>query len=215
LSIRLKDIRPLAFEFIQKENSLWGADNTLESPGIYKVIASSGSGKSTLISILSGIRSDYAGEIHLDNQKLSGFSPANWSAVRSNKISLVYQDLRLFPNLTVKENILLSQEITGADADKSLQELEEFAAAMKISNQLDKPVKHLSFGQMQRVAIIRAMIRNYNWLILDEPFSHLDQSNAMIAWNLITQQAKLRNAGIIIACLDPYEFITADKIFHL
>jgi putative ABC transport system ATP-binding protein len=215
LSIRLKDIRPLAFEFIQKENSLWGADNTLESPGIYKVIASSGSGKSTLISILSGIRSDYAGEIHLDNQKLSGFSPANWSAVRSNKISLVYQDLRLFPNLTVKENILLSQEITGADADKSLQELEEFAAAMKISNQLDKPVKHLSFGQMQRVAIIRAMIRNYKWLILDEPFSHLDQSNAMIAWNLITQQAKLRNAGIIIACLDPYEFITADKIFHL
>ena len=161
MSIRLKDIRPLAFEFIQKENSLWGADNTLESPGIYKVIASSGSGKSTLISILSGIRSDYAGEIHLDNQKLSGFSPANWSAVRSNKISLVYQDLRLFPNLTVKENILLSQEITGADADKSLQELEEFAAAMKISNQLDKPVKHLSFGQMQRVAIIRAMIRNY------------------------------------------------------
>jgi putative ABC transport system ATP-binding protein len=215
LSIRLKDIKPLAFEFIQKENSLWGADNTLESPGIYKVIASSGSGKSTLISILSGIRSDYAGEIHLDNQKLSGFSPANWSAVRSNKISLVYQDLRLFPNLTVKENILLSQEITGADADKSLQELEEFAAAMKISNQLDKPVKHLSFGQMQRVAIIRAMIRNYKWLILDEPFSHLDQSNAMIAWNLITQQAKLRNAGIIIACLDPYEFITADKIFHL
>ena len=215
MSIRLKDIRPLAFEFIQKENSLWGADNTLESPGIYKVIASSGSGKSTLISILSGIRSDYAGEIHLDNQKLSGFSPANWSAVRSNKISLVYQDLRLFPNLTVKENILLSQEITGADADKSLQELEEFAAAMKISNQLDKPVKHLSFGQMQRVAIIRAMIRNYKWLILDEPFSHLDQSNAMIAWNLITQQAKLRNAGIIIACLDPYEFITADKIFHL
>lgn len=215
MSIRLKDIRPLAFEFIQKENSLWGADNTLESPGIYKVIASSGSGKSTLISILSGIRSDYAGEIHLDNQKLSGFSPANWSAVRSNKISLVYQDLRLFPNLTVKENILLSQEITGADADKSLQELEEFAAAMKISNQLDKPVKHLSFGQMQRVAIIRAMIRNYKWLILDEPFSHLDQSNAMIAWNLITQQAKMRNAGIIIACLDPYKFITADKIFHL
>ncbi len=215
MSIRLKDIRPLAFEFIQKENSLWGADNTLESPGIYKVIASSGSGKSTLISILSGIRSDYAGEIHLDNQKLSGFSPANWSAVRSNKISLVYQDLRLFPNLTVKENILLSQEITGADADKSLQELEDFAAAMKITNQLDKPVKHLSFGQMQRVAIIRAMIRNYKWLILDEPFSHLDQSNAMIAWNLITQQAKLRNAGIIIACLDPYEFITADKIFHL
>jgi putative ABC transport system ATP-binding protein len=215
LSIILKDIRPLAFEFIQRDNSLWGASNILEAPGVYKVIASSGSGKSTLISILSGIRSDYSGEILLNDEKLKGFSPADWSAVRSNKISLVYQDLRLFPNLTVRENILLSQEITGADAEKSSAELAEFAAAMNITNQLEKPVKNLSFGQMQRVAIIRAMIRNYEWLILDEPFSHLDQSNAMIAWNLITQQAKLRNAGIIIACLDPYEFITADKIFHL
>lgn len=215
MSLTLKDIRPLAFEFIQKDNSLWGANNTLETPGVYKVIASSGSGKSTLISIMSGIRSDYSGEIHLDGQKLSGFSPADWSAVRSNKISLVYQDLRLFPNLTVRENILLSQEITGADAEKSIKELEAFAEEMKITNQLDKPVKHLSFGQMQRVAIIRAIIRNYKWLILDEPFSHLDQSNAKIAWNLITQQAKLRNAGIIIACLDPYDFITSDKIFHL
>jgi putative ABC transport system ATP-binding protein len=215
LSIILKDLRPLAFEFIQKDNSLWGASNSLEAPGVYKVIASSGSGKSTLISVLSGIRSDYAGEIHLDGQKLSGFSPADWSRVRSTKLSLVYQDLRLFPNLTVRENILLSQEITGADTDKSLKELAEFAAIMNITNQIEKPVKHLSFGQMQRVAIIRAIIRNYKWLILDEPFSHLDQSNAMIAWNLITEQAKIRNAGIIIACLDPYEFITADKIFHL
>jgi putative ABC transport system ATP-binding protein len=179
------------------------------------VIASSGSGKSTLISILSGLRLDYAGDIEYGQQSIRHYSPKDWSVLRSQKISLVYQDLRLFPNLTVRENILLSQDITGADSNNVMTELEGFAKEMNISNQLDKLVKHLSFGQMQRVAIIRAMMRNYEWLILDEPFSHLDLTNATIAWDLITQQAKIRNAGIIIACLDPYEFIKADKIFHL
>jgi putative ABC transport system ATP-binding protein len=215
LKISFNNITPLSFEYNQKEDSIWGFNNTLESPGVYKVIASSGSGKSTLISILSGLRSDYAGDIQYDNKSILRFSAHDWSALRSQKISLVYQDLRLFPGLTVRENIMLSQDITGADTAAAMTELESFASAMNISNQLDKLVKHLSFGQMQRVAIIRAMMRNYEWLILDEPFSHLDQTNANIAWGLITEQAKKRNAGIIIACLDPYEFIKADKIFHL
>jgi putative ABC transport system ATP-binding protein len=215
LKITFNNITPLSFEHNQKEDSIWGFNNLLESPGVYKVIASSGSGKSTLISILSGLRSDYAGDIKYDNQSILDFNAKDWSELRSQKISLVYQDLRLFPGLTVRENILLSQDITGVKSSAAMTELEAFASTMNISNQLDKLVKHLSFGQMQRVAIIRAMMRNYEWLILDEPFSHLDQTNASIAWGLITQEAKKKNAGIIIACLDPYEFIKADKIFHL
>lgn len=215
MKLSFNHITPLSFEYNPKEDSIWGFNNTLESPGVYKIIASSGSGKSTLIGILSGLRSDYAGDIQYDGKTILGFSANDWSALRSQKISLVYQDLRLFPNLTVRENILLSQEITGADNNTVMSELEAFASSMQISNQLDKLVKHLSFGQMQRVAIIRAMMRNYEWLILDEPFSHLDITNATIAWELILQQAKKRKAGIIIACLDPYDFIKADKIFHL
>ena len=215
MKITFNNITPLSFEHNQKEDSIWGFNNLLESPGVYKIIASSGSGKSTFISILSGLRSDYAGDIKYDNQSILNFNAKDWSTLRSRKISLVYQDLRLFPGLTVRENILLSQEITGVNTSAAMTELEGFASTMNISNQLDKLVKHLSFGQMQRVAIIRAMIRNYEWLILDEPFSHLDQTNANIAWGLITQEAKKRSAGIIIACLDPYEFIKADKIFHL
>ena len=215
MKIEFNNITPLSFEYNQKEDSIWGFNHTLESPGVYKVIASSGSGKSTLISLLSGLRSDYAGSISYDRKKIHQFTPKDWSNLRSHKISMVYQDLRLFPNLTVKENILLSQEITGGKAEDTVATLEGYAATMNISNQLDKLVKHLSFGQMQRVAIIRAMMRNYEWLILDEPFSHLDLTNATIAWELITKEAKKRNAGILIACLDPYEFIKADQIFHL
>ena len=213
MKLGLSNIKPLSFEFSTKENSLWGKQIILETPQICKIIAASGSGKSTLISILSGLRADYAVDISYDDKSVQNFSSKDWSQLRKSKISQVYQDLRLFKNLTVKENIQLSQEISGSYAyDKSIEELAE---KMKISNQLDKPVGKLSFGQMQRVAIIRAIIRNYEWLILDEPFSHLDQQNANIAWELITEQARIRQAGIIIACLDPYEFINADRIFHL
>ena len=215
MKIEFNNITPCSFEYSKKEDSLWGFRQTLESPGVYKIIAASGSGKSTLISLLSGLRSDYTGSINYNERPIHEFTPMDWSVMRCQKISMVYQDLRLFPDLSVKENILLSQEISGEHAKDTISELENFAQAMNISNQIGKLVKHLSFGQMQRVAIIRAIMRKYEWLILDEPFSHLDENNAKIAWELITDQAKKRNAGILIACLDPYEFINADKIFHL
>ncbi len=215
MNIELNNIQPLSFEFSKKKDSIWGADTTLNSPKIYKIIASSGSGKSTLISILSGLRSDYSGKISFDGRSISSFKPKDWSNFRQNKLSIVYQDLRLFPNLTARENIALSQEITEKEEKDSNLIIEKFAEDMQVKNQLNKLVMHLSFGQMQRIAIIRAIIRNYEWVILDEPFSHLDLNNATIAWQLITREAKLRNAGIIIACLDAYDFIQADKVFHL
>lgn len=213
MKLELTHIKPLSFEYNQKENSIWENHITLETPQVCKIVASSGSGKSTLISILSGLRSDYAGEILFENKKTRDYSSNDWSILRSKKLSMVYQDLRLFKNLTVRQNIQLSQQISGAAYIE--EKVDELAEKMKISDQLHKPVSKLSFGQMQRVAIIRAIIRNFDWLILDEPFSHLDQQNATIAWKLITEKASDRKAGIIIACLDPYEFIAADKIYQL
>lgn len=215
MKLSFKNIQPLSFEHTQKKDSIWGNDIQLNAPGIYKIIASSGSGKSTLISILSGIRSDYSGVLSFDDRNIAEFKSKDWASCRQSSISLVYQDLRLFPNLSARENILLSQDITGKDTSESNTSIEEFATAMGVHEQLDKLVMHLSFGQMQRIAIIRAIIRNYHWIILDEPFSHLDIHNATIAWKLITQEAKKRNAGILIACLDAYSFIQADEIFHL
>lgn len=213
MKLALTNIEPLSFEYSKNEHSLWGKDLILETPQVCKIIASSGSGKSTLISILSGLRADYSGEILYDNRSIRNFSSNNWSELRSKKISLVYQDLRLFKNLTVRENIQFSKDISASAV--SNDEINFLAKKMNIHDQLDKLVSKLSFGQMQRVAIIRAITRNYEWLILDEPFSHLDQNNATIAWELITEQAHIRQAGIIIACLDPYEFISADKLFYL
>lgn len=213
LKIELVKIKPLSFDFVQKEEMIWDKHIVLESPQICKIIAPSGSGKSTLISILSGLRSDYSGDILFDSSSARNSSPKFWSSIRANKISMVYQDLRLFKNQTVRQNIQISQDISGYDEPN--QSVDFLAEKMGILDQLDKTVNKLSFGQMQRVAIIRSILRKFDWLILDEPFSHLDLNNAMVAWSMILEHATIRKAGIIVACLDPYEFISADKTYHL
>lgn len=186
---------------------------TLSTAQTIKIVAASGSGKSSLLSFLSGLRADYSGDILYDDKNVRQFSAIQWSRLRSQTISMVYQDLRLFKNLSARQNIEVSQAISSA-VDKP-ESIEDMAGKLNVLNQLDRETRKLSFGQMQRVAIIRAISRNFKWLILDEPFSHLDRDNASIAWNLICEQAQLRNAGIIIACLDEYDFINAEKIFHL
>lgn len=213
MNLELNQINPLSFEYTAKENSIWNNHIALETPQVCKIVASSGSGKSTLISILSGLRSDYTGDVLFENKKIRDYTSNYWGILRSKKISTVYQDLRLFKNLTVKQNIELSQQISGNAYVE--EKVEKLAQEMNLFEQLNKPVSKLSFGQMQRVAIIRAIIRNFDWLILDEPFSHLDQQNASIAWQLIIENAHDRKAGVIIACLDPYEFIVADKVYQL
>lgn len=206
-------IKPLSFDFEAKEDTLWDKHIVLEKSQVCKIIAPSGSGKSTIVSILSGIRSDYTGELFYNSTNARNTSQKFWSNLRSNHLSMVYQDLRLFKNLTVRQNIQISQEISKDYLPS--EPIEFFAEKLEIQNQLDQIVCKLSFGQMQRVAIIRAILRKFDWIILDEPFCHLDRNIALKAWELILNQVKMRNAGIIIACLDPYDFIYADKTFYL
>ena len=122
MKLKFNNIKPLSFEYTQKENSIWGNKVSIESPEICKIIASSGSGKSTLISILTGLRPDYSGDILFDDKSAIHFSSNEWSSLRSKKLSVVYQDLRLFRNLTVRQNLQLSQHITEQQSNNDLIE---------------------------------------------------------------------------------------------
>jgi putative ABC transport system ATP-binding protein len=133
-----------------------------------------------------------------------------WSQWRALKCSVVFQDLQLFQNLTALQNLTLNSEIhqihfnnqTQSEHIQSLETLTEWATLLGVETKLNQPVSLLSFGQMQRIAILRALNRPFNWIVLDEPFSHLDQTNASIALDLIKKVAHQQNAGIIITALD-------------
>jgi putative ABC transport system ATP-binding protein len=215
LKIRLFNLKPKSFEFKKSEETIWGHDIILESGKIYQILASSGSGKSTFVSILAGLRGDYDGDVIIGDKKMSQFNTNDWSKWRSSDISFVFQELRLFPELTVKDNVDILKEINKDFNSSENKTIQQYLEIFGIGQKTDVKSKFLSYGQQQRVAIIRSISRNYQWLILDEPFSHLDDKNAQLAWQIITDDAKMKNAGIIITSLDPYSFISPNKKFIL
>lgn len=182
------------------------------SPGTsLQIRAASGAGKSTLVSYLAGLRGDYDGAILVDGRSLTDFDAEAWAQWRRHEVSLVFQDLRLFPDLTARAQVALVREVSGGAAP----DLEALADVLGIAAHLDRPVRQLSLGQMQRVAILRALARPYRWLLLDEPFSHLDRANAAAAWALIEADATAKGAGILITCLDPLDFLRTTQTLTL
>jgi putative ABC transport system ATP-binding protein len=181
-------------------NTIWQQDISLTSGRNYQILAPSGTGKSTLIGILNGIRKDYSGAIFLGDENLSNASLDRWVDVRRKYISTVFQDLRLFDQLTAMENISLSGGFE--EPAFSNEQVLEWCTRMQIEGKLHDKVGQLSYGQKQRVALLRALNRKFKWLLLDEPFSHLDVDNMRIAFDLIKEQCKAQQAGLIVTGLD-------------
>lgn len=158
------------------------------------VQAESGSGKSSLVSFLYGDRDDYQGEIRFNGDDIRTFDAERWCDLRVGNLALLPQEMRMFPELTVMRNLRLKNALTNHKTDAEMKAmLERFG----IADKADKPLGQLSIGQQQRVAIIRAVCQPFDFIMLDEPVSHLDRDNNLIAAALIEEEAQRQGAGVI------------------
>ena len=178
-----------------KQSQVWlRPDFTLERGCRVCIAAESGSGKSSLLSFINGWRSDYDGRILFDGRDISLLNAADWSRLRTFHLSLLPQELCLFPSLTARENIQLKNALTN---HKSTQQITTMLERLGIADKADTPVARMSVGQQQRVAIIRALCQPFDFIFLDEPVSHLDERNNREAATMITEEAAASGAGII------------------
>jgi ABC-type lipoprotein export system ATPase subunit len=199
MNIHFNHVLPTPLSSMQQTvNSLWNQSLILEKGKKVVVEAPSGRGKSTLMHLLFGVRKDYTGEICVDDKNLSTFSHRTWTEFRKNKVSIVFQDLQLFPQLTVLENLQLKNDLTN---HYSLAELVAFMDQVGLSEKLNQKCGNLSMGQQQRVAIIRSICQPFSWLLLDEPFSHLDAENAEICMKIINEACGKQEAGWVLTSL--------------
>ena len=164
----------------------------------YRIVAPSGKGKSTFIHYIYGLRKDYEGDVRLNSETAKTIKPDAWAMLRQSQLSIVYQDLRLFLHLTALENI---QVKAALHKDLAMKKISVMAARLGVNELLHKKGYTLSYGERQRIAIIRSLVQPFNWLLLDEPFSHLDQANASLAAQLIMEEVSQRNAGMIVTSL--------------
>ncbi len=184
-------------------SEVWEAESLLLEQGkSYVIEGPSGRGKTSLLSVMYGIRTDYRGKVFLDDSNITSFTWREWSVLRKTRLSVIFQGLELFDDLTALENIQLKNNITGHISNEKIGELVE---ALGMEPYLHRKAGILSFGQQQRVAIIRALVQPFDFLLADECFSHMDRENTLKAYQLIQQECEVRNAGLVLTSLNETE----------
>jgi ABC-type lipoprotein export system ATPase subunit len=198
--------KPLS-EIDHSTESLWNSKVIFESGKRILLNASSGKGKTTFVHTLIGLRTDFTGDILVDTKNTKSLNTDEWVELRKSKISVVYQDLQLFPQLTVEENFKLKAELTGAfNSEAAFEKL----TYLGLKDKWNQKCGFLSMGQQQRVAIVRALIQPFQWLVMDEPFSHLDNQNANLCMQLIQNRCDELKAGFILTTLDAKDNLSFD-----
>ena len=212
-SIHFKYVIPQVFASREQQDSeIWQQDVVFEKDRVYLVEADSGKGKSTFCSYIQGYRNDFSGQLLFDDVDVRSLKVMDWVAIRERHISLLFQELRLFPELTAMENVEIKNKLTGF---KSRVQIDEWFDMLGISDKRDAKVGRMSFGQQQRVAMIRALVQPFDFILADEPISHLDDSNSDIMGKILMEEAKMQGAGVIITSIGKHMNLDYDKIIKL
>lgn len=193
--ISLRNTLPEAFaDKPDIKSDVWNTNINFEKGKSYLIKAESGLGKSSLCSYIYGYRVDFSGQILFDETEIRNIDKKQWDTIRSKQLSLLFQELRLFPELTALENIQLKNSLTHHKTDAEIDAMFEKLGITYRKNQL---VGKMSWGQQQRVAIIRSLCQPFDFLFLDEPISHLDDNNAAIIASLVKYEVATQGAGLI------------------
>ena len=212
-TIQLQHTLPTVFSQRQDIRSdVWQQQVRFDKGHLYLVEAASGTGKSSMCSYIIGYRHDYTGQILFDGRDARSLRTRDWVHLRQHSLSHLFQELRLFPELTALENVLIKNQLTGF---KSRQEILRWFEALGIADKVDAKVGRMSFGQQQRVAMIRALVQPFDFILVDEPISHLDDTNSRIMGELLMQEAKAQGAGVIVTSIGKHMPLDYEKTYRL
>lgn len=193
-------------------SEIWNQQVIFEKGKTYLIEAESGQGKSTFCSYVLGYRHDYSGSVMFDDTDVKKLKISDWVDIRKNQVSYLFQELRLFPELTAYENIEIKNKLTGF---KTRQQIEQWFDMLGIFDKMNAKVGQMSFGQQQRVAMIRALVQPFDFILADEPISHLDENNANIMGMMMMEEAKAQGAGVIVTSIGKHVDIQYDKTIKL
>ncbi len=211
--IELKNTLPMVFALRDDiESDVWHKDVTFERGHVYLVEADSGTGKSSLCSYLVGYRDDYQGIICFDGQNIRNNRVKDWVEIRKRSLGYLFQELRLFPELTAYENVAIKNNLTGF---KKRKQIEEWFGALGIGDKMHEKVGRMSFGQRQRVAMMRALAQPFDFLLADEPVSHLDDENGRVMGEIMMDEVRRQGAGVIVTSIGKRMMLDYEKIFRL
>lgn len=179
------------------------------------IMGASGSGKTTLLNCISTIDNVSAGHIYLDGTDVTEIPEKRLARFRRENLGFVFQDFNLLDTLTISENIALALAINRVEAGRIDKKVEEIAAALNISNILDKYPYQVSGGQKQRCACARALVNEPRLLLMDEPTGALDSNSARMLLSTIQSIHERLGATILLVTHDAFSASYAERILFL
>lgn len=178
---------------------------TIEPGESVAIVGPSGCGKSTLLNILGTLDVPDQGDYILDGSNISGSSPAQLAALRSEKIGFIFQLHHLMPQCSVLENVLLPTLAlkTKPDAAALQQRAQDLLKAVGLQDRLNWKPAQLSGGERQRVAVVRALINQPKLILADEPTGALDEKNAEALTSLLLELQKTTGTTLVMVTHHP------------
>ncbi len=181
--------RPLIFPNIHFQN---------EEPAL--ILGESGCGKTTLLHLLAGLRTPSEGNVQLGQTNLYSLTTSERDAFRGKNIGVVFQTSHFIPSLSVLENITMPLYLNSQVQDEN--KVKTYLEKVNLFHKAFQPIGSLSVGEQQRIAIIRSIIHEPQWIFADEPTSALDNKNANQVISLLMDMTKTVNAQLIVVTHD-------------
>lgn len=190
--------------------ALDGIDMTLEEGKFIVVLGPSGAGKSTLLNLLGGLDSPTSGKIYVRGRDISELKGDELAEYRAETVGFVFQFYNLVPTLTVRENVALVKEIV-----KDIIPPEQVLEEVGLTDHMDNFPAELSGGEQQRVSIARAIAKNPDILLCDEPTGALDSETGVMVLKLLLDMARNHGKTIVIVTHNQNIAKMADVVIHV
>ena len=175
----------------------------------------SGSGKSTFLHLAAGIDTPTHGEVRLLGAALARLSDRERTLLRRDHVGLVFQFFHLLPHLSVLENVLVPALIVGRDRSPLRARARDLLARVGLSERESQPVERLSGGEMQRVALCRALLRSPRLVLADEPTGNLDEATGQVVMDLLLRMAREEGSALVYVTHSRELAALADELWEL
>ncbi len=175
----------------------------------------SGSGKSTLLHLAAGIDAPTSGEVVLLGRSLGALSDGERTRARREHVGLVFQFFHLLPHLTVEENVLVPALVAGDAPGPAAARAADLLERVGLAGRAREPVQKLSGGEMQRVALCRALLRRPRLLLADEPTGNLDEENGQKVMDLLLALAREEGSAVLYVTHSRELAALADAVWTL
>ncbi|MGB3427029.1 MAG: ABC transporter ATP-binding protein [Burkholderiaceae bacterium] len=185
-------------------------------PGEYvAIVGESGSGKSTLLNLIAGLDRPDAGRVVIDGTDLASLDDTARTLARRRKLGFVFQSFHILPHLTVEQNVELPLVLIGTQRDERATRVKELLAAVGLGDRGGSMPRELSGGELQRVAVARALVHRPALVLADEPTGNLDPDTAQTVLDLLAREVRTRGAGGVLVTHSQAAARSADRILVL